>query len=135
MEKKNSRKFSLKSRLGSFRFAINGLRSLLKYEHNSRIHLVAAILVIIAAILLKVSLSEWAILAAVMGIVFLTELLNSAIETLSDLIEPRYNEVIRTAKDYSAAAVLISALIALVVGCLIFIPKILSAVFNLRSVQ
>jgi diacylglycerol kinase len=82
-----------------------------------------------AAILLKVSLSEWALLAVVIGIVFLTELLNSAIETLSDLIEPRYNEIIRTAKDYSAAAVLISALIAIVVGCLIFIPKILSVFF------
>jgi len=129
MEKKDSRKFSLKSRLGSFRFAFNGLRSLLIYEHNSRIHLVAAILVTIAAILLKVSLSEWAILAVVTGIVFLTELLNSAIETLSDLIEPRYSEIIRKAKDYSAAAVLISALIALVAGCLIFIPKILFVVF------
>jgi diacylglycerol kinase len=129
MQKKDSRKFSLKSRLGSFRFALNGLGSLLKYEHNSRIHLVAAILVIVAAILLKVSLSEWILLAIVIGIVFLTELLNSAIETLSDLIEPRYNEIIRTAKDYSAAAVLISALIALIAGCLIFIPKILSVVF------
>jgi diacylglycerol kinase len=129
MEKKNSGKFSLKSRIGSFRFALNGLRSLLKYEHNSRIHLIGAVVVIIIALLLKVSFSEWALLAIVMGIVFLTELLNSAIETLSDLIEPRYNEVIRTAKDYSAAAVLISALIALAVACLIFIPKILSLFF------
>ena len=129
MEKKDSIKFSLKSRFGSFRFALNGLRSMLKYEHNSRIHLVAAILVIITAILLKVSLSEWVLLTVVMGIVFLTELLNSAIEKLSDLIEPRYNETIRTSKDYSAAAVLISALIALVAGCFIFIPRILFAIF------
>jgi len=129
MEKKNSGKFSLKSRIGSFRFALNGLESLLKYEHNSRLHLIAAILVIIAAILFKVSLSEWSLLFIVMGIVFLTELLNSAIETFSDLIEPDYNEAIRRAKDYSAAAVLISAIIALVTGCLIFIPKILYTFF------
>jgi len=126
MKKKDSGKFSLKTRIGSFRFAINGLRSLLIYEHNSRIHLVAAILVIFAAILLKVSVSEWVLLTVVMGIVFLTELLNSAIETLSDLIEPGYNEIIRRAKDYSAAAVLVSAIIALITGCLIFIPKLFS---------
>lgn len=122
--KKNSDRFSLKSRMGSFRYALTGLGSLLKYEHNSRIHLLAAILVIFMAIVLKADPFEWILLVVVMGLVFMTELLNSAIETLSDLIDPEYNELIRRAKDYSAGAVLISSIIAFITGCIIFIPKI-----------
>ena len=128
MEKKNPGKFTLKSRIGSFRYAFNGIGSLLKNEHNSRIHLVSAIIVVAAAILLKVSLAEWSLLLIVMGFVFVMEIINSAIENLSDLIDPEYNESIRRVKDYSAAAVLISAIIAAAVGCIIFLPKILALI-------
>lgn len=120
----NSNKFSLKSRLGSFKFAFRGLWSLLKNEHNSRIHLIAAIAAICAGIILKVSIIEWSVLTLVIGIVFLTELLNSSLEKLADIIDPKWNEHIKKAKDYAAAAVLISAIIALIAGGLIFIPKI-----------
>lgn len=121
-------KFSLKSRFGSFRFAMNGLLSLLKNEHNSRIHLLAAILAIITGTIVKLNHYEWSLLIIVIGIVFLTELLNSSLESLADLIDPEWNELIMKAKDYSAAAVLISAIIAIVVGGLIFIPKILNLI-------
>jgi diacylglycerol kinase (ATP) len=120
----NSDKFSLKSRLGSFKFAFHGLCSLLKNEHNSRIHLLAAIFAITMGLILKISLSEWSLLVIVIGIVFLAELLNASLETLSDIIDPEWNEKIRKAKDYAAAAVLISAVISVIVGGLIFIPKI-----------
>lgn len=121
----NSDRFSLKSRFRSFRFALNGLRSLLKYEHNSRIHLVAAFAAIVLGVFLKLSSSEWSLLIIIIGVVFITELLNSSIESLADLIDPEQNELIKKAKDYSAAAVLVSALVAVVTGCLIFIPKII----------
>lgn len=121
----NTKKFSLKSRFISFKYAVNGIWSLFKNEHNSRIHLAATIVVIIAGVLLNLNNYEWSALAIVIGIVFLTELLNSAIESLADRINPEWNEVIGRAKDYSAAAVLISAIISIVVGCLIFIPKLL----------
>jgi diacylglycerol kinase len=121
-----SDKFILKSRFGSFRFALNGLLSLLKNEHNSRIHLVAAVAAIIVGIIVKLNYYEWSLLIIVTGIVFLTELLNSSIESLADLIDPEWNELIMRAKDYGAAAVLISAIVAIVVGSLIFIPKILA---------
>jgi len=119
-------KFSLKSRFGSFKFAIHGLVLLLRNEHNSRIHLIAAIAAIVIGILLKLDYCEWALLIIVIGIVFIAELLNSSIESLADHISPEWNEKIGRTKDYSAAAVLISAFIALVVGALIFIPKILA---------
>jgi diacylglycerol kinase len=121
-----SDKFSFKSRIGSFRFAINGIWTLLKYEHNSRIHLIAAIIVIVLGIILKLSLSEWSLLIVVIGLVFITELINSSLESLADRIDPEWNEQIRRAKDYAAAAVLMSAVIAIIAGSLIFIPKLLA---------
>jgi diacylglycerol kinase (ATP) len=66
------------------------------------------------------------LLAIVIGLVFLTELLNSSLESLADIIDPEWNEIIMKAKDYAAAAVLISAIIAIIVGGLIFIPKIVA---------
>jgi diacylglycerol kinase len=68
------------------------------------------------------------LLIIVIGAVFLTELLNSSIESLADLIDPEFNELIMRAKDYSAAAVLMSAIVAIVVGGLIFIPKFLDLI-------
>ena len=122
------KKFSLKSRLESFRFALNGLLLLLKNEHNSRIHILAAIIAIVMGIIMKLDHYEWSLLIIVIGAVFLTELLNSSIESLADLIDPEFNELIMRAKDYSAAAVLMSAIVAIVVGGLIFIPKFLDLI-------
>jgi diacylglycerol kinase len=124
----NSNKFSLKSRFGSIKFASHGLLSLLKNEHNSRIHFLLAIVAIAMAIVLKINIFEWSLLIIVIGIVFLTELLNSSLETLADIVDPELNEGIRKTKDYAAAAVLISAIIALIAGGLIFIPKILELI-------
>ncbi len=72
---------------------------------------------------MKIDHYEWSFLAIVIGLVFLTELLNSSLESLANIIDPEWNELIMKAKDYSAAAVLISAIIAVFVGGLIFIPK------------
>ena len=77
---------------------------------------------------MKLDHYEWSLLIIVIGAVFLTELLNSSIESLADLIDPEFNELIMRAKDYSAAAVLISAIVAIVVGGLIFIPKFLDLI-------
>ncbi|HEX7492651.1 MAG TPA: diacylglycerol kinase family protein [Bacteroidales bacterium] len=124
----NPNRFSMKDRFGSFKFAFNGLCSLIKNEHNSRIHLLVAVIVIIMGIMLKINYFEWSLLIIVMGIVFLSELLNSSIESLADFIEPERNEQIRKAKDYGAAAVFISAIVSIIVGGIIFIPKILDLV-------
>jgi diacylglycerol kinase (ATP) len=120
----NSNKFSLKSRFDSFKFAFRGLWSLLKNEHNSRIHLLAASAAIALGIILKINLYEWSLLVIVIGIVFIAELINSSLEKLADLVDREWNESIMKAKDYAAAAVLISAIVSVVVGGLIFIPKI-----------
>lgn len=115
----------MKDRLESFKFAFNGLYSLIKNEHNSRIHILSTVIVIILGIILKINYIEWSLLIIVIGIVFVSELLNSSLESLADLIEPEWNEQIRKAKDYAAAAVFISAVVSIIVGGIIFVPKIL----------
>jgi len=67
----DQQKISLKARFGSFRFALNGIVSLLKYEHNSRIHLLAAVVAVFTGIFLKIDHYEWSLLAIVIGLVFL----------------------------------------------------------------
>jgi diacylglycerol kinase len=121
----NGNHFSLKSRLRSFRYAFKGLASLIRNEHNSRIHFFAAVTAIIAAIILNISTLEWTVIVIVIGMVFMAELLNSSIEAMSDSVRPEFDEGIRKAKDYAAAAVLIAALISLIAGGIIFIPGIL----------
>jgi len=116
---------SLKSRFASFRYAFNGLSSLFRKELNARIHFLAALIVIILGIVLNISLTEWCLIIIVIGLVFLAELFNTALEALSDIVDPEWNEKIMKVKDYAAAAVFISAIVSVVVGGLIFIPKLL----------
>lgn len=128
MQKNELERFTIRKRLRSFRFAFGGIKTMIKNEHNSRVHFVALVAVIIVGIVLKIELLEWVAISIVSGVVILTELLNSAIEKLADFVEPAWNEKIGSIKDYCAGAVLISALIAVIVGGLIFIPKIIELI-------
>lgn len=123
---KEQEKFSIAKRLKSFTYAFNGLRVLFKEEHNSRIHLFATICVVVAGILLKLSVLEWAAVAFAVGLVFSGEIFNSAIEDLSDVVCPERDERIKKVKDLSAAAVLVNAITAAVVGLLVFLPKLIA---------
>jgi diacylglycerol kinase len=110
---------------------MRGLLQLLKNEHNSRIHLIAATVAIIMGIILKLNHYEWALLVIVIGMVFISELFNSSLESLADHIDPEWNELIMRAKDYGAAAVLISAIAAILAGGLIFIPKLFDLIASI----
>ena len=119
-------KFSVAKRIKSFTYAFNGLRVLFREEHNARIHLFAAVCVIVAGILLKLSPMEWAAVVFAIGLVFGGEIFNSAIEDLADVVCPERDERIKKVKDLSAAAVLVAAITASVIGLLVFIPKIMA---------
>jgi diacylglycerol kinase len=121
----NSGNFSPRSRFRSFKFAFRGLKSLLIFEHNSRIHLLAAVIVIILGFIFRISLADWSLLILVIGLVFLSELINSSLEAISDVVKPEWNEKILRAKDYAAAAVLVTAVISVFIGGIIFIPRLL----------
>ena len=83
------------------------------------------LLVIIAGIILKITQAEWIVCIILFGFVITIELINTAIETTVDIAMPNINEKAKLAKDISAGAVLISAIISVIVGLIIFIPKIL----------
>ncbi len=116
--------FSLSERLNSFRYAINGLTILFKEEHNARIHFLAAILAIVLGFCFGISPMEWIALIIVIGLVFILEAVNTAIENLADFVSPGKNEKIGVIKDISAAAVLLATVVAVVVGAVIFVPKV-----------
>ncbi|MFK7806184.1 MAG: diacylglycerol kinase [Saprospiraceae bacterium] len=117
-------KFSLKSRASSFKHAFNGLIYLIKNEPNFRIHLAAAILSVCLGFYLKISALEWIALTICIGLVMATETLNTALEELCDLIHPEQHPKIKNTKDLGAAAALVTAVTALLIGLIIFIPKL-----------
>jgi diacylglycerol kinase len=119
-------RFSISKRLKSFKYAFNGLRILIKEEHNARIHLFATVCVIIAGLFFNISMNEWIGVIFSIGLVFSLEIINSSIENIADFISPEKHEMIKKIKDLSASGVLISAITALIIGLIIFIPKILN---------
>ena len=123
-----SEKFSIRSRIKSFSHAIAGVRQFVWREHNARIHLAATIAVIIAGWAVKVSTTEAAILAAVIGIVWVAEILNTCVEKLADHITKEQHPEIKIIKDLAAGAVLVAAAIAVIAGLFIFIPRLIKIV-------
>lgn len=124
----NNQKFSIRKRLLSFKYAFNGLWFLIRDEHNSRMHLFFAILTIFGGFWFKISTTEWMILLLTIALVFGAEFFNSAIESLADKISPEKDEHIKKAKDVAAGGVLITAIISIVVGVLIFGERLLTAI-------
>ena len=122
----NSQNFSIRKRLKSFLYAFNGLKIALKEEHNTRIHFAATLCVLALAVFFDINTYEWIAIIFAIGFVFTMELINSAIENLIDFISLEKHDTIRKIKDLSAAAVLISAFVALLIGLIIFLPKILT---------
>ena len=118
-------RFSLSARLRSARHAGNGLRLLVVDQHNARVHVVIALMVIAAGWLLGLNHLEWGLILLLIGWVLSIEALNSALEYLCDKVSPTQDSLIGKAKDVAAAAVLISAVSAAVIGLLIFVPKVL----------
>jgi undecaprenol kinase/diacylglycerol kinase (ATP) len=117
--------FSISKRIKSFSYAFSGLRTLIKEEHNALLHLIAAIAVIVLGFLLEISTFEWIAIVFAIGFVFILELINTSIENIADFISPERHSTIKKIKDLAAGAVLIGAITALTIGCLIFIPKLI----------
>ena len=108
----------------SFSNAFRGVTDALKSEHNLRIHFLASVLVLILAIFLKFTPTEFAILTLTIFLVITLELINTIIEKIMDITSPEISEKVRVVKDISAAVVLFGALASVIVGLFLFIPKI-----------
>jgi diacylglycerol kinase len=128
MGKDDKRKFSLRERLRSFLNAFSGIGFMLKAEHNFRIHILVFFLAVIAGLLLRITPLKWIMVLVVSGMVLSAECFNSAIEYLSDEVSPEFNDRIKKVKDIAAAGVLITAIIAVATGLIIFVPRILQII-------
>jgi len=120
------RRFSFVDRTRSFKYAGRGVVRLVSREHNAWIHCAVTVCVIVAGGLLGLSTFEWIAVILCIGAVLAAEGVNSAIEALCDKVSPEYDEAIKHTKDLAAGAVLILAIMSVIVGLLIFVPKILS---------
>lgn len=118
------KKKSIKRLRKSFKYAVDGLISAFKYEQNLTVHIITTIGVVILGFCLNISPLEWLVLLLIVGLVIATELINTSIEAIVDLISPNKSELARLSKDTAAAAVLIFAIVATIIGLIIFIPKI-----------
>ncbi|HEY4666149.1 MAG TPA: diacylglycerol kinase family protein [Anaerolineales bacterium] len=117
------------SLVSSFRNALTGLNELLRTQRNARIHLAITLAVIGLAAWLRLSAADWALLAVTAALVWTAELINTALEAVVDLASPGRQPLARLAKDLSAAAVLVAAVGAAVVGALVLAPPLFRRVY------
>lgn len=118
-----------KNLLYSFKYAIEGIISAFKSERNLKIHTIITIIIVIAGIYFKLSNIEWITCVLIIALVIGSELFNTAIERMVDLLSPEIRKNAKLAKDISAGAVFIFAISAVVIGLLLFIPKIVECFF------
>ena len=112
------------SRYHSFRYAFHGWGYVLKTQRNAWIHSLVATLVILMGLWLQITVQDWAILVLTIAMVFTAEFVNTAIEAVVDLASPAHHPLAKVGKDVGAAAVLIAALAAILVGLLILGPPL-----------
>ncbi|MDO4870478.1 MAG: diacylglycerol kinase family protein [Candidatus Saccharibacteria bacterium] len=108
----------------SFGYAINGLQILTSEEQNYIVHLIATAIVIILGFYYRISGLEWTMVILSIQIVLALETINTAIENTVDFVSQERSEIIKRIKDLSAASVLMAAMAALIIGLIIFLPKI-----------
>lgn len=115
----------IKKLINSFSYPIKGLRYAYRNEQNLAVDVGVALLVLIAGVILKIEKTEWIVVVFAIGAVLSLELVNTAIEAVVDLVTEEYHPLAKVAKDTSAAAVFVIAIVAAIVGLIIFIPKII----------
>jgi undecaprenol kinase/diacylglycerol kinase (ATP) len=110
----------------SLKNAFHGLVYVFTTQRNAKIHSVITVLVLIAGLFFHIAVIEWVAVIFAIGFVWASECLNTAIEKLTDLASPDYHELAKASKDTAAAAVLIAAFTSVIIGLVIFLPKLLA---------
>lgn len=125
MKNADNKSFSFKARILSFKYAGLGIRKVFLTQHNFIIHVIIGSIAVFSGFYFEISFVKWLAIILSIGIVLAAELFNSAIEILADVVSPGYNEKIGLAKDVAAGAVLVTALMALAIGLIVFLPEVL----------
>ena len=115
----------------SFRYAWNGIKTLILTQPNAQIHFVVSVFLIFLGILMSLNWIEWSLIGICMGLVWLAEAMNTAIEFILDLVSPEYHELAGKAKDIAAGGVLLAATAAVFVGGFVLGPRIWKLLANL----
>ncbi len=108
----------------SFEYAFSGIKTAIKNEPNFKFQLIIAFLALVLGFYLELSTFEFAILVLIICIVLVLELINTSLEALLDVISPKAHPKVKIAKDVAAASVLIAAFASVLIGALLFLPKI-----------
>lgn len=120
------KKFGLKRLCFSFKYALEGIVHVIKREPNMMIHVFMSGVVIFGGIFFQISLSEWIICLLLIGLVMSAELINTAIESVVDLVCQEKKFLAKVAKDTAAGAVFFLAFVSCIIGIIIFLPKIIT---------
>lgn len=117
-------RFSWRARLKSFSYAGDGFRALFRTEHNAWIHFALTLAALVAGFVLRISSGEWVALILAFGLVWMAEIFNTCLEKVMDFLTEERHPQVKIIKDLAAAAVLTAAIVAFLVGLIIFIPKL-----------
>ena len=120
------RQKGLKKFFNSFTYPIKGLKYAYRNEQNLAFDVGMALLVTVFGFIFKLEKYEWAIVVLTIGLVIACELINTAIEAVVDLVTEEHHPLAKVAKDTSAAAVFVFAIVAVIVGLIIFLPKVIA---------
>ncbi len=115
----------IKGRIKSLKFAIKGVWLLISTEHSIMVQLAIAVMVTFLGWWLDISTTEWIFQVFAIGLILVAESLNTCIEKLCDFIHTDYNKKIGFIKDIAAGAVTFAAVTAIIIGLIIYLPKIL----------
>lgn len=118
----------IKRLLKSFSYAFRGLVKTFKEEQNLKVQTLAGLTAIILGWFFGIDRLEWCLLVFVIGLVILMEVANSAVERITDVLKPRINTYVKEIKDIMAAAVMLSSLMAIIIGAIIFWPYLSSLI-------
>ena len=113
-----------RSRIESFRHAFAGLWYVLRTQRNAWIHAIATLVVIVIGLWLKIEWRDWALLILAILVVWLAEIINTALEAITDLASPEIHPLARVGKDVGAGAVLLASITAFIIGILVLMPAI-----------
>ena len=114
--------------LRSFGYAFEGLGTLLRTQPNFVVHVLAACVAVCLGMILRLDLRDMALVVLTIALVLVVECVNTALETLCDLVSPGLHPLIKRAKDISAAAVLLAAMAAVAIAALVFLPRVVSVI-------
>ena len=110
-------------RIKSVKYALRGMFLLIKTEHSIMVQFVIAIIMTVLGLILDISATEWMFQFLAIGLVLVAESANTAVEKLSDFVHSEYHKEIGFVKDIAAGAPAFAAIIAMIIGCIIYLPK------------